>query len=192
MSTDDQLGKRGRALEEDYFRRKDQELIEKMREKVAAERAQQALGATTGLTDPALLQELQTLGFTLDTVSLLPLVPVLQVAWAEGGVTAGERNLIRRLAEVRGIKTGTPADAQLTSWLEHRPPDAVFAGAGRLIRAMMETNADVVGDLSADDLVAYSEKVAAASGGVFGIGRVSGEERELLASIAADLKGRRS
>ena len=192
MSTDDQLGKRGRALEEDYFRRRDQKLIEKMREKVAAERAQQALGATTGLTDPVLLEDLQALGFTLETVSLLPLVPVLQVAWAEGGVTAGERELIRKLAEARGIRPGTPADARLTNWLEHRPSDAVFAGAGRLIRAMMESNAEVVDNLSADDLVAYSEKVAAASGGVFGIGRVSGEERALLASIAADLKGRRA
>ena len=33
MSNDDALAKRGRALEDDYFRRKDQELIEKMRER---------------------------------------------------------------------------------------------------------------------------------------------------------------
>jgi hypothetical protein len=89
------------------------------------------------------------------------------------------------------MKPGSPADVQLTNWLTHRPPDEVFAGAARLIRAMLPTGAAVVADLSADDLVDYSEKVAAASGGLFGLGRVSAEERDLLASIAADLKGGR-
>jgi hypothetical protein len=191
MGTDDALGKRGRALEDDYFRRKDQQLLEKMRTEMAAKKTQQALGAATGLTDPVLLQELQALGFTLDTVCLLPLVPLLQVGWAEGGVTQAERDLIRKFADARGIAAGSPADAQLTDWLAHRPPEEVFAGAGRLIHALLVTGAEVVADLSAVDLVEYCEKVAAASGGVLGLGRVSGEERALLASIAADLKGRR-
>jgi hypothetical protein len=56
---------------------------------------------------------------------------------------------------------------------------------------MLGTGAEVVADLSDVDLVEYCEKVAAASGGIFGLGRVSGEERALLASIADDLKGRR-
>ena len=51
MSTDDALGKRGRQFEDDYFRRKDQELLEKMRQAAAANKTQQALGGTTGLTD---------------------------------------------------------------------------------------------------------------------------------------------
>jgi hypothetical protein len=192
MSTQDALGKRGRALEDDYFRRKDQELLEKMRQEVAAKKTQEALGATTGLTDPALLEELQALGFTLDTVCLLPLVPMLQVAWAEGGVSQAERDLIQLFADNRGIAAGSPANAQLNDWLAHRPSDEVFAGAGRLIHAMLATGAEVVGDLSAVDLVEYCEKVAAASGGIFGLGRLSGEERTLLASLAVDLKGRRA
>jgi hypothetical protein len=44
--------------------------------------------------------------------------------------------------------------------------------------------------LNADDLVAYAEKIASASGGVFGIGKISSEERKLLSGLAADLKGR--
>ena len=46
--------------------------------------------------------------------------------------------------------------------------------------------------LSADALVKYCEDIAAASGGLLGIGKVSSEERKLLSSIAAELKsGRR-
>ena len=74
MPEKDSLRERDRSLEEDYFRKKDRELIEKMRHATAAEEERQALAKTSGLTDPALLQELKDLGFTPATVSLLPLV----------------------------------------------------------------------------------------------------------------------
>ncbi len=191
MSTHDAFQDRGRAIEEEYFRRKDQELVEKLRLKAAAEEAQRALGQSTGVLDPEVLNELMALGFTPDTVALLPLMPVLQVAWAEGGVTPLERDLIERLATARGIAAGGAADAQLMDWLANRPSDAVFQGASRLIGALMESGSGVVSDLNAAELVAYCEKVAHASGGIFGLGKVSIEERALLASIASDLKGRK-
>ena len=74
MTEDNPLADRGRALEEDYFRKKDRELIEKMRAADAAAKARKELGASTGLSDPALLDELQQLGFTPETVPLLPLI----------------------------------------------------------------------------------------------------------------------
>ena len=97
---DDPGSKRQRVAEEDYFRKKDRELVEKMRQAAAADQTRRDLGAKTGLKDPELLRELQVLGFTPDTVALLPLVPVVQMAWAEGGVTPAERRLLEaRLAE---------------------------------------------------------------------------------------------
>lgn len=190
MSTEDALHDRGHALEEAYFRKKDQELIEKIRLKAAADAAQQAMGVTTGLSDPELLQELHALGFTPETVSLLPLIPVLQVAWAEGGITPRERDLVESLANARGIAPGSPADAQLMDWLANKPSEKIFTGAGRLIQALLASGSVVVANLSAADLVDYCEKVAAASGGIFNLGKVTLEERTLLASIATGLKQR--
>lgn len=192
MSEHDALHDRGRALEDEYFHRKDRELIERLRQKAAAEDGQRALGASTGVSDPEVLHELQALGFTPDTVALLPLMPVLQVAWAEGGITPVERHLIEKLANARGIAPGGAADAQLMDWLANRPTDEVFHGAARLTRALLDAGSGVVADLTADALVDYCEQVASASGGIFGLGRISGEERELLASIAVDLKGRKA
>ena len=192
MPDKDMLHERGRSLEEDYFRRKDRELIEKMRQAAAADQERQELAKTSGLADPELLQELKDLGFTPNTVTLLPLVPVLRVAWAEGGVTSAERDLIQRLARSRGIAEGSEADRQLAEWLVRPPEQGIFARAGRLIRAMLDSRAPETSDLSPDDLVEYCERIAAASGGVFGIGRISGEEKKLLAAIAEDLKSRQS
>lgn len=192
MADRDAIADRGRSLEDDYFRRKDRELIEKMREAAAAEQRRGDLGRSTGLQDPDLLQELSDLGFTPESVGLLPLVPVVQMAWAEGGITQQERQLIVGLARKRGIEAESPADRQLTAWMASRPADAVFTGAGRLIRAMFESGSGEMGSLTAEDLVRYCEDIARASGGILGIGRISGEERALLSSIAANLKARHS
>ena len=186
----DSLGERGRALEEEYFRKKDRELVEKMRRAAEADSARAKLGQTTGLSDPVLLQELQELGFTAETVSLLPLVPVVQMAWAEGGVTREEREVLVRLARSRGITADSAADRQLSDWLGNRPDDAVFARAGRLIRALLDSGSPSTGTLTAEELVLQAEKIAAASGGILGLGRISPEERALLKQIAEELKGR--
>lgn len=191
MPDKDMIRERGRSLEEDYFRKKDKELIEKMRHAAAAEQARGEMGRKTGLADPELLEELEELGFTPDTVSLLPLVPVLQMAWAEGGVTSAERDLLVKVARTRGIDAGSAADRHLSAWLDRRPDPAVFTKAGRLIRAMLDAGSPESGSLSAEELVRYCEKIAAASGGILGIGRISAEEKALLSTIAADLKTRR-
>jgi hypothetical protein len=192
MSEHDAFAERGRALEEEYFRKKDRELVEKLRRSAAADQARGELSKQTGLSDPALLAELQELGFNANTVSLLPLVPVLELAWAEGGITAAERQLLVSLARNRGIAEGSAADGQLTAWMATRPAPEVFAKAGRLISALLASGSGVAQGLTADQLVAYCEQIASASGGLLGlpIRAISLEERNLLSRIAGDLKTR--
>ena len=190
MSEGDFLDDRRRASEDDYFRKKDRELIEKMRSAAAADRAKSELSAKTGLSDPALLEELDALGFTPDTISVLPLVPIVEMAWAEGGITPAERALLVKLARERGIAEGSPADRQLSEWMARQPSPDVFARATRLIRAMLDTGSPEGGTLSADDLIKYSESIASASGGILGIGKISPEERATLAKIVDALKSR--
>jgi hypothetical protein len=191
MPDDNPLGDRGRSLEEDYFRKRDRELIEKMRKASAAEDARRAMEEKVGVHDPALLRELEELGFTPETVALLPLMPLVQMAWAEGGVSDAERKLIVQLARARGMDEGSAADRQLSTWLGSRPSSDVFARATRLIRAMLDQPVTDHG-LTADDLVKYCENIAAASGGILGINRISSEERALLNTIARDLKAKQA
>ena len=187
MADPNPLADRGRSLEEDYFRKKDRELLERMRAATAADAARKELGSVTGLAG-ADVEELQSLGFTPDTISLLPIVPLLQVAWAEGGVDAQERALILQLARARGVTEGSAADTQLTRWMTSAPSASVFAGATRLVSAMIDGDAGV--GLTRDQLVAYCEQVAAASGGFLGMKKISAEEKALLTTISQDLKKR--
>lgn len=189
MPDDHPLAERGRSLEEEYFRARDRELVEKMRRAAAVEQTREQLRARTGLQDPELVKELEALGFTPDTVDLLPFVPLIQVAWAEGDVSDAERKLVTRLARSRGIAEGSASDRQLTAWLENRPSADVFVRAMRLVRALLASPARQAA-MTADDLVKYCENIAEASGGVFGLNRISGDERAVLAALATELKAK--
>jgi hypothetical protein len=178
-----------RAQEDEYFRKKDRELVELLRRADADAKARAALEAQTGLHDADMLRELDALGFTPDTISLLPLIPVLQVAWAKAGVSNAERKLILNVARARGIEDGSAADHVLKLWLEVKPSEETFHKATRLIGAIIEAPAHHV-DVSADELLAYCERIAHSSGGLFGIGAVSTEERAAIREIAAALKDR--
>jgi hypothetical protein len=185
--TDDPLSHR-RKNEEEYFQKKDRELVEKMREQ--ARRAQQLrdLGEQIGVTDPEVSRELADLGFTIETVKLLPLIPILETAWAEGGVSATERKMVVNLARARGIVDDSAADRQLAEWLDRRPDEGLFRRARRLISALFASGGRF--DLTPDDLLKYCEAIAEASGGLFGIGRVSSEERATLERIATEIRSR--
>jgi hypothetical protein len=184
----DPISDRRRTHEEDYFQKKDRELVEKMRRQAKAEEELRALGERVGVTDPELIHELAGMGFTPDTVKLLPLVPVIEMAWAEGGVTAAERKMVIEVARARGIEEGSPADHQLAQWLDRQPEQSVYERARRLIGALFASGGRF--EITPDDVLKYCEAIAEASGGIFGIGRVSSEERATLARISDEIKKR--
>jgi hypothetical protein len=57
---------------------------------------------------------------------LVPLVPLVKTAWAEGRVTRRERHLIFEAATRMGVKPGTTAHRRLTEWLELHPTDEFY------------------------------------------------------------------
>ncbi len=118
---------------------------------------------------------------------LLHLVPLIQTAWAEGGVSSRERELIIKAARSRGIAAGSPADQQLELWLTQRPSDALFEKTLRAIRAILEAQSPETRAASEKDLLSLATAIAAASGGIVGFRSVSEEERQILATISQEL-----
>lgn len=191
MAERDAFTDRRRGLEEDYFRKKEKELIDKMRSRAEAEAERRRLGEQAGVADEEILQDLQALGYTTDTVKLLHLVPLVQMAWAEGQVSDRERSLIIEAARSGGIDAGSPADRQLTGWLAERPSEDFFEKTLRAIGAILQARPPEERQASQRDLVSYCTAIASASGGILGFGAVTDEERRVLARISQELeKGR--
>jgi hypothetical protein len=179
---------RRRSYEAEYFRRREAELIARMRaaDVLAADRRE--IGERIGVADDELLEGLRALGYTRETVTLVHLVPLLQVAWADGEVSKRERNGILEAARARGVGAGTSAHRQLEEWLDHRPPDAFFEDTLRLIGYLLHGLPEAERDHVRRDLLHLSTVIATVSGGLLGVGsRVSREERLIIARIAREI-----
>ena len=82
MTDKDMFKDRGRSFEEEYFRKHDAQLIEKLRERGKVEEIVEVLAVKLQIDDPALLRRIMALGVTLDTGAAFLLAPLVQVAWA--------------------------------------------------------------------------------------------------------------
>jgi hypothetical protein len=80
MFDHDAIHDRGRALEDEFFHRVDEELRKKLRETMERETKREQLLAATGFKDEALLDHLLDGGFEPATVAALVLVPAVFVA----------------------------------------------------------------------------------------------------------------
>ncbi|MDP6581501.1 MAG: hypothetical protein QF681_12670 [Vicinamibacterales bacterium] len=178
------LKDRERALENEYFRRKDAELIARLREQGRLEQERRALRDQLGSVDERLPAELQQAGLTDEGLALLHLVPLVDVAWADKGVTARERDLVLALAARRGVAVDTPEHERLEGWLKRRPDQQVFETAYEAIRTLLEHQETSARNTSRLELVAWTTRVAEATGGILGMLPISREERECLDRIA--------
>ena len=189
MRNNDVFATLRRTREEQYFYERELELIEKLRQRAEDDAGRRRLAERTGVVDQEILQDLQALGYTPDTLLLLHLTPLVQMAWADGSVSDRERQLIVEAARTRGVEEGSSADSQLEQWLATRPNDAVFDKTLRAIAAMLAAGPEA-SEAAERDLLSYCAAIAAASGGVLGFGRVSADERRLLARITTELERR--
>ncbi len=192
--TDDILHERGRAIEAQWARQRDEELLKKLRERARLDEIARALARKLRVDDPALRQRLLDLGLTHETGPALFLVPLVAVAWADGKVGDGERDAILGMAAARGVEPATPVHDQVLEWLLRPPPRDLVDAALEVLRAGISVLPDAE---RAQRVEAYAEsfrKVAEASGG--GLGRVIGlasgispEEEAVIERMVAALRG---
>jgi tellurite resistance protein len=183
----DSFADRRRGLEAEYFHKHEQQLIEKLRQR-------HQLSQVTGIADEDLLRDLDELGYTRETVMLLYIMPLVEVAWAEGDVAEEEERLILESARLRGIDETSAAYRELTKRLKHRPPEEFFEKTLRLIRTVLQTLPAEEREHETEDIIAYCVRIAKASHsfGFLPTGHISAEEEQVLERINAALKMKRA
>lgn len=142
------------------------------------------------ITSERIFDELRGRNLSQELMRLLTLVPLVQVAWSGGAVTKRERKLITDLAELRGIRYGSPGYVTLCSWLDEAPPDRLFEGALAAIRASLDEAPERAGELAMRTLVMQCTQVATASRETpTQRDRISDEEQQALEGILSALDG---
>jgi len=176
----DRLDERGRALEEVFYRNDPGPWSELRRREAAAA---EALAEASGLADPALLARLAGLGIRAETLAALTLIPLVEVAWADGKMDAREKAAVLSGAESTGIDSESPSHGLLRLWLEDRPaPDLVAIWREFIAALCLELSAAERRRLRSR-VVDRARRVAEAAGGILGLGHVSAEEEAVLADL---------
>ena len=180
------LRDRGKSLEDEFFRREDQRLIKRLAELKAAETTREGLAKASGITNPAVLDKLMGLGIRPETVAALSIVPLVEVAWADGSLDTKERRAILDRARDSGIAPGSTEHTLLEAWLDRRPEAKLLTAWTHMVQGMAEQlGPDGTARLKAS-LLERARAVAAASGGLFGVGsKVSRSEAAMLATLEA-------
>jgi hypothetical protein len=182
--SNDGLHKRQKALEEEFFARKDQQLREKLKATFEQEVTREKLKAATGLTDPQVLDRLIALQVRGETMAAFGLYPLVEVAWADGKLDRREREAVLAAAATAGIERGSAGFEALEAALADGPTEArrqVWFAYARDLSARLDPNER---RLVREDLLARARVVAEASGGVLGVLKISASEQRVLDRIA--------
>jgi hypothetical protein len=178
------LGSRARRLEDRFFLEQDRVLIEKHRELKKMEETRQALAAVSGITNQQVLQRLVDLNVQADTVASLAVVPLVEVAWADGRIDDQERAAIMRATAEAGFAKGSPDYELLDRWLAHRPGPELLEAWQHYIEGLCELLAPEEREALRADLIGRARRVAEAAGGFLGLtSKVSEVERRILQTL---------
>src|SRR3569623_1756572 len=181
------LEERGRALENQFYEKENKEKLAAMKSKLDTQSSKEDLRKVSGMTDDAVLEKLVHLGMTANTIAALSLVPLIQVAWADGQIQDNERTAILQGAHGKGLEQGTPGYDLLQTWLAKRPSDELLEAWEAYIKSLTaQLNAEQQ-RLLKNQIVGFAKMVAGAAGGFLGIGRVSASEEKVLARVDAAL-----
>lgn len=169
------------SLEDAFFIKRDAELIEQQRRIAKMHRSRAALSDVSGITNPEVLDKLLELEITPQTLASLAVVPLVEVAWADGHVDAREHKAVLDAAKLNGFEKGDPDYALLDNWLNHRPSDKLLHAWVHYIRGLCETLEPSEIRALQVELTGRARKVAEAAGGILGMAlKVSPKENAVL------------
>jgi hypothetical protein len=177
MPKHDATARRTKAQEEDWFREREEAARAQLRAQREAAARRERLAAALELAHGPLLERLEALGVTAENAAAFRVLPLVEVASADGRVDEAERRALLEAAAEAGVVFGSEAHATLEAWLERPPGEALFEACRAWSRP--ERSDRLRG------LLARARDVAACSGGLLGLGRVSRAEQRVLERLAA-------
>lgn len=187
MIQNDALHKRGQALEDEYFRRVDEELGRRLRERLDRESSAKALAAATGLVDEVLLEHLVDAGIDATKIAGLALVPVVWVAWADGTVTSDERRAVIHASLGSNIDSESSAAQLVQHWLQERPKNNLWELWKEYATAVQASLSPSIAMLVSSAIIDQATSVAQAAGNRSGKRAINVAEQKVIDEMKAVL-----
>ncbi|MEQ8790483.1 MAG: hypothetical protein RIC55_29575 [Pirellulaceae bacterium] len=181
----DSFARRRQALEDSFFDKKNQELLAKLQQQVKSEESRAALSNASGISNPVILDQLVSLEISPEAIAALSLVPLIEVAWADGKMEPKEREAILKAAESQGLSKIEAITSLLQNWLDEQPGPQLSAAWREYVGTLCTHLDPRAREALKTDVMAQSRKVAESAGGILGIGSISSAEKAKLAELEA-------
>jgi len=182
----DPVNERGNLMESLFFKRRDQALLEKIRDNRKNQELIDQLIDASGIKDTAVLQSLIKAGVTADSLIALVMIPLGSVAWADREMQENERAAILSAADTSGIAKDSPASELLSEWLVERPNDELLDAWKGYIAAVKETTDESAFAQLKTTALGTAKAVAESAGGILGFGNKTSEaEQTVLDDLAS-------
>lgn len=146
------------------------------------------MGKESIVVDSNILEDLHELGYVPDTMTLLPLTPLVEVAWADGQISSSERAMILGTAATRHVEWESPAHHRLLDWMVNQPSSEFFEKSWQALRLVVERLPVEQRMTWRQELISSCSYVAEASDEIGGSGLwISDAERRVIDRLAAEL-----
>ena len=174
---------RGMYLEEEYYRKKEFELLEKLKAVFQKKVDKESISKATGITNEVVLDRLVAMQLNGELMGAFQLYPLVEIAWADGDLSADEARSVLAAGEKQGLRPGTRAYRMLEDRL-HKGPDPEarkiwFLYAEELKKVLSRDELDRV----RHDLLERARGIVAATGHLERLLIDVGGERKVLKKV---------
>ncbi len=179
------------SFEEGYFRTKDAELVAKLRSVFQTRRDREELARLTGIGNDQVLDRLMAVQVKGEMLTAFKLLPLVEIAWADGACDQREADAVIEAAVRHGIPRESEALLRIREWLQRGPnPEARKAWAMYASELRKVLTPEELATFR-EDLVRTAKQIANLSGGILStFFTVSGRESEIIRRIGAELGAR--
>lgn len=169
------------SLEDLFFLEKDKKLIENLKKMKQMKETKENLSKVSGIHNDQVLEKLVQLEIHPETLASIAIIPLVEIAWADGRIDKKESDAILYGAENAGFAKDSIDYSLLERWLTHKPEKKLLEAWIHFIQGLCEKMNSEEKRLLEEEIFSHADQVAKASGGFLGLGsKISDSEQAVM------------
>ena len=177
------LKAKAKALEDSFFAKENERILRELREASVRAEKKKEFQEYLNIDNDEIINALVDLEVEPETLVAFSLVPLVEVAWADGEIQPKERDAIIKAAIERGVEEGSPTCDLLRNWLQTKPDPKLL----EVWRGYIDELKESLGERSKAHLkigtMGRARAIAEAAGGFLGIASISAAEKRMLEEL---------
>jgi hypothetical protein len=174
------LHAKAKALTDSFFAEENARVLKELREATAREEKKKEFQEYLNIDNDEVLEALIELAVEPETLVAFTLVPLVEVAWADGEIQPKERDAILKAAIERGVAEGSPTHILLKNWLQTPPNPMLLETWKGYIEELMASLGDRTRAHMKTGVMGRARAIAEAAGGFLGVASISAAEKKML------------